>query len=110
MVTLTNPNRTIEVEPTTGVFRTDKLQPGEIGKATGEGANRFAYAYGARYDLTQFEVGATVIIPLNRDDYYTDWECFTVATNPHYAKIEKASAAPREVSYDEFNVRRHGDE
>jgi hypothetical protein len=115
MVMLTNPNRTIEVEPTLGVFRTDKLQPGEIGKSSEYPPEsglkgRKAYAFGTRHDLTQFEVGAAVIVPLNPDDSYTDWECFTVSANPHYSKIGQPSDETREVSFGEFNVRRHGDE
>lgn len=109
MVKLTNQNRTIEVNPETGAFRTDKLQPGEFGHATGEGANRWAYAIGGRHSVSRFEVGSLVIIPLDPADYYTSWECFAVAENPDYQQPEAAQPVVREVSHDEFNVRRHGE-
>jgi hypothetical protein len=80
-VTLTNPNRTVKVSPHTNAFRTERLSPGEIGRSV----NDEPYTGASARDLTQFPVGAVVIVPLDEADYLTDWECFVVAENPSYA-------------------------
>lgn len=68
--------------------------------------------FGPAHFLARFEAGARVHVHLS-EVYGRDWETGVVIDNPEPIVPKpdpRAAEAARVVSFDEFNVRRHGDE
>lgn len=130
-IKISNPTGTREMEPlSTATHARAGHQPGDVydpreASARLNRGERVPWISGGEHhDLRRYRVGALVLIPDAEEVFLaggepvrvvadlTKWTCWRVESNPCYEpSAPSAPSAPGyQVSFDEFNVRRHGQE
>lgn len=123
LITLSNPRTTLNLAPAhpatharEGQVAGDVYDQSEALAARDRGEKAPYIFGGEQHNLLRYAVGALVLIPSEIDTVYgaqvvtgDKWECFCVESNPAYEASEPSEGV-RVVSFDDFNVRRHGAE